>query len=665
MTKQLFLYLVFLILGYTAHCQVNARHFMLAGRIDLSEERYVDAIRNFNTALSTQEDNFEAYFLRGVAKFSLGDFQGAIDDFTTTLRIHPLYARAWHYRGIANDRISNYHNALADFDHAMQIDPYNADLHVAGGATRMHLNQFKSAIESYNQALLINPTIAYAYLNRGLAKRFLGDTLQAVEDLNKAVYYDYFDADAWIRRGMLRYELNDTSGSMNDFDQAILLDDKNPMVYFQRALVWLKRGDTTLAMNDYEKVNMLDQRNALTYYNRALVYSIRKDYEPAEALYREVLRINPNNVYAYFNLGIVHLHMKKYDDAEADFSAAITIFPDFAGAWVNRSIVKDKKGDAKGSHTDYQNALGILAAVNGKREDPDALFARYADSTFFNKIIELESDFVSGNIKTNKVQFQEVEIEPFPNFVVAVVKEDQPGKSGRQTYYLDASLLVLDQPGLNRYKVAYIREDLLKNKRNNGMASMLMAFDSLSDALGRTQEARFFRGVGQHAVQNYRNAEHLYEEIFSNQQLGPLARHNYAVLLFDKEELVLSEVAYNNSITITMQHSTDDSNVFEQREPDYTKALNEINQLLKVHPGLAMAQYNKGNILMHSRNFQRAIDAYSDALESNPQLAEAWYNRALTLLYLGENGLACSDLSKAGELGITEAYAVIRKYCDK
>jgi lipoprotein NlpI len=65
------------------------------------------------------------------------------------------------------------------------------------------------------------------------------------------------------------------------------------------------------------------------------------------------------------------------------------------------------------------------------------------------------------------------------------------------------------------------------------------------------------------------------------------------------------------------------------------------------------------------KDFQRAIDAYSDGIAHDPTLAEAFYNRALTLIYLGENGLACSDLSKAGELGITEAYSVIRKYCSK
>jgi hypothetical protein len=53
------------------------------------------------------------------------------------------------------------------------------------------------------------------------------------------------------------------------------------------------------------------------------------------------------------------------------------------------------------------------------------------------------------------------------------------------------------------------------------------------------------------------------------------------------------------------------------------------------------------------------------AIKIEPDMAEAYYNRALTLLYLKEEKLACKDLSKAGELGVKEAYSVIKRYCNK
>lgn len=63
------------------------------------------------------------------------------------------------------------------------------------------------------------------------------------------------------------------------------------------------------------------------------------------------------------------------------------------------------------------------------------------------------------------------------------------------------------------------------------------------------------------------------------------------------------------------------------------------------------------------KQFQKAIDEYTEAIRLEPQLAQAYYNRGLTLLYLSNESAACDDLSKAGELGVQEAYSVIRKYC--
>lgn len=665
--KKISLVLFFLVLVCSVSAQVNTRHFVLAGRIDLSEDRFVDAIRNFNTAIYSQPDHFEAYFLRGVAKFSLGDFQGAIEDFTTTLRIHPLYTRAYHYRGIANDRISNYHNALADFNKALEIDPYNADLHVASGATKMHLNRFESAIEDYNLALMIDPTMSYAYLNRGLAKRFLEKPELALEDMNKAVYYDYFDSDAWIRRGMIRYELNDSTGAMSDFNQALILDDKNPLVYFQRALVHLKMGDTLKALEDYERVNILDQRNALTYYNRALIYSLRGELEQAKVLYDEVVKINPQNVYAYFNRGVVNFQMKKFPEAEDDFSAAIGLFPDFAGAWVNRSIIKKERGDSKGSYADYQKAMSIIGAVNNNTGNPDSVFAMYADSSFFNKIIELESDFVSGNVKSNRIQFQDVDIQPFPNFIVSTSfpRKKVQEQANRKGIYIDYSLMPINQLIASGEEMGYVLNSYLSDSLNGLIANVLQKMDSNAVLQNQLVLAKLYGAVSQQIIGNYRNADAIYGSLVSNPEIGKVALFNRAALRYDLEELVLSDVQYNSAITISRQNMSIGQAVDEINEPDYSKVLAEMNNLIKASPNNAFAYYNRANVLLHQKEFHRSIDDYSEAIRLEPLLAEAYYNRALTLLFLSESGLACTDLSKAGELGINESYAVIRKYCGK
>lgn len=649
---------ILLVLGFNAKAQVNYRHFVLAGRIDLSEDRFIEAIRNFNTAIQYKEDHFEAYFLRGIAKFNLSDYQGAADDFSKTLQIHPLYVRALHYRGVANDRLGNYADAMADFAKALSIDPFNADLHVANGATKMHLNRFDDAIKDYDMALLINPDMAYAYLNRGIANKLLNKPEEALKDLNEAVYHDYFDIEAWIRRGMIHLELEHFEEAITDLNQAILLDEQSSLAYFQRGITYLQQGDTLAALADFEKVNKLDPRNALTYYNRALIYSMRKEFDKALPLYDQVVAINPRNVYAYFNRGVVYFQEDQMEDAEIDFTAAIKLFPDFAGAYINRSMVRKKLNNDRGSRADYDKAMSIIKALNNDDGNPDSLYARYADSTYFDKIMALESDFVNGDAAATKVQYRDIDILPFENFEVGVLPTAGRSKTTAVKHYDDIDLVVYNSTNNEDYILGYVLQNL------NDTSSSLISKISLTVHDDWTLKT-LMSGFAEQRKANYNRAESIYSQLSQDEKWGPYAQLNHANVLFTKAELVLANEQFDQAITISRRKSSVSSQQLDPVQPNIDPAVEALQKLLKKSPKMAFAWYNMGNMQLQQKDFQKAIDSYSEAIKYEPRLAEAYYNRALTLLFVGENGLACNDLSRAGELGVTEAYAVIRKYCTK
>jgi hypothetical protein len=46
-------------------------------------------------------------------------------------------------------------------------------------------------------------------------------------------------------------------------------------------------------------------------------------------------------------------------------------------------------------------------------------------------------------------------------------------------------------------------------------------------------------------------------------------------------------------------------------------------------------------------------------------MPDVYYNRGLLLFFLSEKVAACQDFSKAGELGVTGAYALIKLYCSQ
>jgi len=618
------------------------------GKLDLSKENFSEAIQNFNVAIIAKPNDFEAYFLRGIAKYSLNDFTGAVDDFSRTLEIHPLYVRAYHYRGVANDRLSNYADAMDDFKKAISLDPFSEELHLASGSTLMHLNDYHNAVAEFDTALIINPDNANAYISRGIAKRYLDDLDGAMADMNSAVYSDFFNIEAVVRRGMIELEREDYHAAMNDFNNALRMDNNNPLIYFNRAMAHLNLGDTTAALKDYEKVNNIDQRNALTYFNRAIIYSIKEEYDVALALYNKVIEINPDNIYGYFNRGILFYKMKQWDNAEDDFTTVIELFPDFIDAWMNRAVVKFEKNDIQGAEMDQYHAKQIMAFVNEGQANVDSLYNHYSKMDY-NKIISFESDFIDGNRHKSLVQFSDIRIRPKNSFIVNITDDNSH-------YYLDATLSQISQNMRLDGKLAYVENDLLEESHRSYIN------DSVINTIGDPDLHTFLNAMYNFEIHNYQKGESLFTSLLDDPVLGIYAGMNLSALQNEKAELIVNDRNYDNSIYITQKRASDI--IPTQEKPDYQQSLNTITSVLMRNSKNPYVWFNMGNIHLQMQDFNKAVDDYTKAIQYDPSLAEAYYNRALTLLYLDKKSRAVKDLSKAGELGIQEAYVVLKRFTE-
>lgn len=630
------------------NAQINHKHYVLMGKLELSKENYAEAIQNFNIAIIAKPNDFEAYFLRGIAKYSLSDYSGAVDDFTKTLMIHPLYVRAYHYRGVANDRLSNYADAMSDYKKAISLDPFSEELHIASGSTLMHLNDYKNAVAEFDTALIINPENANAYISRGIAKRYLDDLDGALSDMNSAVYNDYFNIEAVARRGMIELEREEYQEAMNDFNNALRMDKNNPLIYFNRAVAYLNLGDTTAALNDYEKVNNLDQRNALTYFNRAIIYSIKEEYDIALALYNKVIEINPQNIYGYFNRGILYYKLKDWDNAEDDFTKVIELFPDFIDAWINRSVVKFEKNDIKGAEQDQWQAKQIMAFVSEDQANVDSLFSHYSKMDY-NKIITFESDFIDGNRQKTLIQFSDIDIKPRGSFIVNITENEK--------YYIDATLSQISQTNNLNGKLAYIVNDLFDQNHTSFIN------DSIINTIDNQNIRTLLNGIYNFEVYNYQRGENIFISLLDDPVLGVYAGINLSVLQNAKAELVVNDKNYDNSIYITQKRASENL-VQTQEKPDYQQSLETISVVLGKNKKNPYVWYNMGNIHLQMQEFDKAVEDYTKAIQYEQNLAEAYYNRALTLLYLNKKSQAIKDLSKAGELGIPEAYVVMKRFSE-
>lgn len=73
----------------------------------------------------------------------------------------------------------------------------------------------------------------------------------------------------------------------------------------------------------------------------------------------------------------------------------------------------------------------------------------------------------------------------------------------------------------------------------------------------------------------------------------------------------------------------------------------------------------RGNAKLNLGDLIGAKDDYDIIIKYiNPEYASAYFNRGLVKIDLKQKDNACLDFSRAGELGLTEAYVAIKKYCN-
>jgi tetratricopeptide (TPR) repeat protein len=95
---------------------------------------------------------------------------------------------------------------------------------------------------------------------------------------------------------------------------------------------------------------------------------------------------------------------------------------------------------------------------------------------------------------------------------------------------------------------------------------------------------------------------------------------------------------------------------------DYRLVKSDLDRVIELQPSFAEAYFNRANVLVKLNDYKSAIVDYTAAISLNDRFAEAYYNRGLAKIYTGNIEGGVADLSKAGELGMYQAYSVIKRF---
>ena len=290
----------------------------------------------------------------------------------------------------------------------------------------------------------------------------------------------------------------------------------------------------------------------------------------------------------------------------------------------------------------------------------DSTFSIYADtSRKFNQLLAFDTKF-GGNRIANHVTQNDNEIVTLLPLFRFLFTEPKP-------------VTTIDPQRYHQQRVT----DFLSNIDNPILAlttgESTLSPDSLlviDRTLGRRIDADrsdwrllFEHAIAQGLIRQYTNAVNTYSAAIERNPTNPFLYLNRSTTRAEMIDFISSIDNSYQRITIDNDPANRLVNPL-RRTYNYDEAIADLNKAAKLFPQWAHIYYNRCNLQALSGNFPEAFDDYTRALEQHPNFAEAYFNRGLVQIYMKDTRKGCLDLSKAGELGIQEAYTVLRRYAN-
>lgn len=644
--------LFFLLLSsWGGYAQWNINNMLRVGKNAIYFDDYVSAIDNFNNIIRVKPYLSEPYFFRGLAKLNLDDYEGAIQDFSQAIELNPNYFHAYVYRGIAYQNLKRLEEALKDFEEAIAIDPGNAYVYANRGIARAELGDLEEAEKDYSKALRIDDKLLPAYLNRAVIREKLDNSEGAMADCNAAIKLNMFSDVAYGLRGYLWYKQKNYHNAIEDFNRALKVNPENKRILMNRAMVWYDMKKYPETMADYSKIIELDSNYIYAYYNRAMLRAEVGETNAAIADLDRVVEMNPDNILIYFNRGLLKMQINDLYGAYDDFSESLRLYPDFVKAYLARAAVSAELKDYDAADKDRYYASEVMERYRKmKAGDRNALVDTTAN---FQKLIDINAkndevrDVING-----RVQDKNVIVELQDVFWVQYLSLDSL-RSGKVQYYnkhimsynqahnYDPAITLANKEVLypDDFVAPYMEKLSQKIAENGDIDSYLLRGSFY------LQQGEYPKAIADFSAILEKDPQNLLA--LFNRAAAQMHMYDYIESIDDKTTRVVGEIKQEN------------------RKIDYSQVLKDYQQCLAIDPDFVFARYNMANVYAKSEEIDKAIAAYTEVIRQDKDIAEAYYNRGILYIYIGKKALANADLSKAGELGIADAYNIIKRYCSQ
>ena len=658
--KKLWIIVLWLCVSLGAMAQLNTERITAIGRNALYFDDYVLSIQYFNQVIKLKPYLSEPYLLRAIAKIQLGDYVGAEMDCNAAIARNPFQPGAYYTRGFIYQQTNQPEKAERDFSEALVFAPENKTYIAMRADALAELEQYDLALQDINHLLHREPQSAALYFEKGSICMRSNDTVCALEAFAKATEYDSQNPANWSALGLVQLMHDQQDEALQSLSKSIEYGSKWAGDYINRAIIYYRKHNYRGALADYDKAVKLAPQDAQCYYNRGLLRQELGDYNRALEDMTQAIQLEEGKVEYHYQRGILYLQLRQWEEALADFTSVRERYPYFLPVYYLSAQAETSLGHEKEAYTLRQQAYEIemkkdsiqslktnmqVAASQpqqrDRRKDFSALAAQNQEAS------EEETKYESDT--RGSVQKRYTDVVNEPNIILSYYTTN--ATSLKQTNYSHASIDSYNRTNYLPAALHFSAQEMtltaeMVNQHFAQIGLLTQQIDMLSimpgsqQALSGAYVARAFEFA---LVQDYSSAlDDITRATLLDDQVyfAYFCRANWRYKLMEYKRAMGEKV---------------ESADFELMMRDYDYVISHM-------PDFSFAYYNKANMLCIQQDFKAAIAYYTQAIEVDQDFAEAYFNRGLTYIFIGENDKGIADLSKAGELGIYQAYNLITRF---
>lgn len=231
------------------------------------------AIADYSTILSngSSRDTL-VYFQRGLAYLDNGEYYKALSDAEQLTNIHKNSWKSYFLLGLVKEQLSDFEGALAAFEKGLELNPTNNDLLVNKATIHYYQKDYDKAAVLLEKAELNNPTEANIYNLRSMISFDTQNYQEAFDWVEKAIKLNENEAYYYNNRGLYRLFLDDLERGLEDINFSLKQNPKNPYAWRNKGIYYFMKEDKSLALKYLGDALKSDPQMDLakTYYDQSL-----------------------------------------------------------------------------------------------------------------------------------------------------------------------------------------------------------------------------------------------------------------------------------------------------------------------------------------------------------------------------------------------------------